>query len=132
MKKTYIFGIVLIAIAIAAIMSMVSDSTSYADFNVAAEQPSREFHVVGKLNKEKGLYYKPEINPNLFAFYLIDKDGIEKRVSYNGSKPQDFEKSEQIVVVGKMTGEEFQASGILMKCPSKYTNSSELKEITKS
>ena len=60
------------------------------------------------------------MNANLFGFYLIDNEGLEKKVLYNGSKPQDFERSEQIVVVGKMDGDEFHASQILMKCPSKY------------
>jgi cytochrome c-type biogenesis protein CcmE len=36
---------------------------------------------------------------------------------FNGSKPQDFEKSEQIVVVGKMLENgDFACSKILMKC----------------
>jgi cytochrome c-type biogenesis protein CcmE len=35
-------------------------------------------------------------------------------------KPQDFERSEQIVLTGKMRGEDFVASDMLMKCPSKY------------
>jgi len=41
---------------------------------------------------------------------------------FNGAKPQDFERSEQIVLTGKMKGDEFLASKILMKCPSKYVN----------
>ena len=47
------------------------------------------------------------------------------------SKPQDFEKSEQIVVIGKMEAGNFVASDILMKCPSKYNTSSEdMKAVT--
>lgn len=38
------------------------------------------------------------------------------------SVPQDIEKSEQIVLIGKMKGEEFHATEILMKCPSKYND----------
>ncbi|MNF07676.1 hypothetical protein D3C80_2079060 [compost metagenome] len=48
-----------------------------------------------------------------------------------GTKPQDFEKSEQIVLTGGMVGDEFHASKILMKCPSKYTDQEgEMKEFT--
>lgn len=36
------------------------------------------------------------------------------------AKPQDFERSEQVVLTGKMDGDEFVATEILMKCPSKY------------
>jgi hypothetical protein len=38
---------------------------------------------------------------------------------------QDFEKAERIVVVGKIKGEEFIASQVLMKCPSKYNKAGE-------
>ena len=41
-------------------------------------------------------------------------------VEYNGAKPRDIERSEKIVITGRMEGEVFKASKILMKCPSKY------------
>ena len=53
---------------------------------------------------------------------MKDSEGAERRVLLNSAPPQDFEKSEQIVVIGKMKGDDFHASGILMKCPSKYTD----------
>lgn len=129
MKKAHIIGIVIIAVAIAAIMSTVADSSTYASFAIAENNPGAEYHVVGLLNKEKELIYNPEKNTNLFSFYLIDNEGKERKVDFNGTKPQDFERSEQIVVVGKMDGDVFSASSILMKCPSKYNNSSEMKEV---
>jgi cytochrome c-type biogenesis protein CcmE len=128
MKKAHIVGIVIIAIAIAAILSTVADSSTYASFETAMKQPDREFHVVGKLNKEKEMSYNPTQNANLFTFFLVDNKGQELKVSYNGSKPQDFDKSEQIVVVGKCTDNEFKAASILMKCPSKYNDGTQLKE----
>ena len=48
--------------------------------------------------------------------------GQERKVVFTGTKPQDFERSEQIVLTGQMVGNEFKASSILMKCPSKYNN----------
>ena len=129
MKKTHIIGIVIIAIAIAAILSTVSDSSTYANFSTAIKNSGKEFHIVGKLNKDKGFEYNPQTNANLFSFFLIDNDGMEKKVLFNGAKPQDFEKSEQIVIIGKIDGDDFHASNILMKCPSKYSNpNEELKE----
>jgi cytochrome c-type biogenesis protein CcmE len=47
---------------------------------------------------------------------------MEREVLLNQAKPQDFDKSEQIVVVGKLSGDRFMATQILMKCPSKYNN----------
>jgi len=122
MKKSHIIALVLIAVAIAAIMSTLSDASTYASFSVAGENPNKTYHVVGKLNKEKPLEYNPRENANLFTFFLVDNDGKETKVVLDKSKPQDFEKSEQIVVIGKMEGNSFHASDVLMKCPSKYNN----------
>jgi cytochrome c-type biogenesis protein CcmE len=120
MKKIHIIAIVVIAVGLAVIVSTISNSSTYAPFREAIENEGKTYHVVGKLDKEKEFIYNPEQNANLFGFYLVDNEGTEKKVMYNGTKPQDFERSEQIVVIGKMEGDEFHASQILMKCPSKY------------
>ncbi|WP_395802846.1 cytochrome c maturation protein CcmE [Daejeonella sp.] len=120
MKKSSIAGILIIALAIGIIISTYADSSTYGSFNDAKESTS-ELHVVGQLNKEKELFYDPKQDANYFSFYMRDNEGRESKVVFNGSKPQDFERSEQIVLTGKMVGNEFHASKILMKCPSKYT-----------
>ena len=122
MKKLHIVLIIGIMIAIGAIISTVADSSTYVSFAEAALHPDDEFHVVGKLNKEKAFEYDPKVNANEFKFYLQDSLGVEKKVIFAGTKPQDFERSEKIVIVGKAKGDEFYASQILMKCPSKYNN----------
>jgi|SRR5690554_488832 len=121
MKKSSILGIVLIAVFIAIIISIYGDSSTYASFS-EAQKTEVELHVVGQLNKDKELIYNPTQNANYFSFYMLDEDGQERKVVFQGSKPQDFERSEQIVLTGKMVGEEFHASKILMKCPSKYND----------
>ncbi len=120
MKKSYIIGIVVIAAAFAIIVSTVSKSSTYADFGTAADHPGKVYHVVGTLNLDRPFEYDPEVNANIFGFFMKDNNGVEYKVLYNGTKPQDFEKSEQIVIIGKMKDEVFVASDILMKCPSKY------------
>ncbi len=120
MKKSAIFGLVIIAIAIAVIISVYSNSSTYGSFK-DAEATESELQVKGQLNKEKELYYDATTDANYFSFYMKDDDGQERKVVFTGTKPQDFERSEQIVLTGKMHGDEFRASKILMKCPSKYT-----------
>lgn len=120
MKKIHIVGIVVIAVAIGVIFTSLKNTSTYADFTEAVANPDKEFHVVGKLQKAQPLIYDPKTNPDEFIFTLVDNKGIEKRVVLHKSKPQDFERSEQIVIIGKMHGEEFHANDILMKCPSKY------------
>lgn len=119
MKKSSIILIVIIAIAIAMIMVIYTDSSTYSTFTEAKKQDT-ELYVVGVLNKEREMHYDPVKDANHFAFYMYDSDSTECRVVFKGTKPQDIERSEQIVLTGKMKGEEFHASKILMKCPSKY------------
>lgn len=122
MKKSHIIGIILIAVAIGAIFASLGDASTYASFSIAEKNEGKEFHVVGKLNKEKEMIYAPEKDPNLFVFYMKDSDSTERKVTLHQAKPQDFEHTEQIVAIGKCVGNEFHASSVLMKCPSKYVD----------
>ena len=119
MKKSSIILMAIIAIAIAMILVIYTDSSTYSTFTQAKEK-NTELYVVGVLNKEKDLMYDPVSDANLFSFYMYDNDSTECKVIFKGSKPQDIERSEQIVLTGKMEGDHFHASKILMKCPSKY------------
>src|SRR6476620_8989843 len=122
MKKLHILGIIVIAVAIGVIFVSLKNTSTYADFSEAIENPEKEYHVVGKLDKSQPQIYDPKINPDEFLFSMIDNKGVIKNVVLHKSKPQDFEKSEQIVLIGKMQGESFHANDILMKCPSKYND----------
>jgi cytochrome c-type biogenesis protein CcmE len=120
MKKSSIIGMIIIAMAIGVIVSTYADSSTYGSFT-DAQETQRELHVVGKLIKNKEMVYNPEVDANYFSFYMIDSKGKECKVEFTGTKPQDFERSEQIVLTGQMNDGNFQANKILMKCPSKYT-----------
>lgn len=125
MKRSHIIGILIIALAIGVIISTFADSSTYSNFSEAKEL-TEETHVVGTLVKEKALEYDPIKDANYFSFYMKDQQGKECKVIFLGTKPQDFERSEQIVLTGKMEVNQFAASKILMKCPSKY-NETEVK-----
>ncbi len=105
MKKIQIVGIIVIAVAIGVIFVSMRNTTSYADFTEATTNPDKEYHVVGKLDKNKPQIYNPKVNPDEFVFSMIDNKGVEKQVVLHKNKPQDFERSEQIVLIGKMQGE---------------------------
>lgn len=120
MKRSHIIAIVVIAIGATFMIASVSDSSSYADFAEAFENPGKEYHVVGTLDRTADIIYNPEDNPNLTGFTMIDNVGEKRVVWLNKSKPQDFERSESLVLIGKASGEEFHAADMLMKCPSKY------------
>ncbi len=122
MKKLHIVGIIVIAVAIGVIFTSLQSNASYSDFAEASQNPETEYHVVGKLNKSVPVQYDPKVNADECSFLMTDNKGLEKRVVLHKSVPQDMEKSEQIVLIGKMQGQEFHANEILMKCPSKYND----------
>ncbi|MDF7818762.1 cytochrome c maturation protein CcmE [Runella sp. MFBS21] len=131
MKKIHLFGLIVIAIAIGIIVSTYGNASTYSNFTEATEMAKEgetsDIHVVGKLKKDAsgqivGMKYDPVMDANHFEFVLVDTNKVEKRVVYLSPKPQDFDKSEQVVVIGKMQGDYFACNKILMKCPSKYTN----------
>ena len=120
MKKLHILAIIVIAVAIGVIFVSLKNTSTYADFAEALANPDKEYHVVGKLDKTQPQVYDPRVNPDEFLFTMVDNKGLAKQVVLHKSKPQDFDKSEQIVLIGKMAEGNFHANEILMKCPSKY------------
>ena len=131
MKKIHIIVLLLLAVTVGVILAMTGDYTTYANFVQAKSKSNKSVNVVGYLAKDKPLNYDPQKDPNFFSFTMLDKEGNEEKVVYKGSKPQDFERSEQLVVKGKVTGDVFAASEISMKCHSKYVNDEiTLKETT--
>lgn len=129
MKLTHILGIIVIALAIGIIVSTAGDASVYTTFSkaeaMAKDGDADMVHVVGKLPKNSSgkitdMLYNPQIDPNHFEFTLVDNENRPQRVVYSSPKPQDFDRSEQVVVIGAMQGDHFQCNKILLKCPSKY------------
>ena len=130
MKKTHIVGLILIAVAIGIIMITTGDASTYVGFDeaerIGQQDPTQKVHVVGKLKKDAqgkiiGLQFNPALDANRLRFIVEDSLGRENEVIYAAPKPQDFEKSEKIVLVGSMKADKiFYCDKILLKCPSKY------------
>jgi cytochrome c-type biogenesis protein CcmE len=123
MKTIHIVIIILVVVVVGVVISTISDSSTYVNFAEAARKPNKEFHVIGTLSPGKDLIYDAENNPNEFIFYMLDQDGVERKIVYHNSKPQDFERSEQVVIIGSMMNDSvFEAKSLLLKCPSKYND----------
>ena len=119
MKKIYIIAVLMIVASIVILTSAADDMSTYATF-ADADNSGQKVKIAGQLSKDKAMVYDPQVDPNYFSFYMKDTDGVERKVVLLGSKPQDFELSEQLVLTGKAGGDEFVATEMLMKCPSKY------------
>lgn len=127
MKKSHIFVVIIIAVAIGIIVATAGDASTYVSFDeayqLASNGSSKDIHVVGSLKKNEagevvGLI--PGADKVSFEFLLLDEKGREQNVFYNEPMPPDFLRSEKVVVIGKYKGDRFIASKILLKCPSKY------------
>ena len=119
MKKTHIILLVLIAVSIAVMISFMGDVTTYDTVTSAKEKPGKFVHLIAKM-EENSLQYDPIKNPNFLSFTAIDSLGNSIKVVYNNTKPTDIEKSERLVLKGKVQGDHFECKDILLKCPSKY------------
>ena len=127
MKKSHIIGIVAIAMAMGIILTTAGDASSYVTFEEAKRRGSNgdrsKIHVVGKLKKtesDEDTDIIPSADQLSFTFVMLDENEAEQKVFYPNPIPQDFDRSEQVVVVGFYQKDLFVADKILLKCPSKY------------
>ena len=127
MKKSHILVLVVIAAAIAIIVSTAGDASTYVTFDEAQSMwtsgNKKEIHVVGELKKDQSghiIGIEEGEDKVSFSFVMVDDNGREQKVTYNQPMPADFTRSEKVVVIGSYDDNNFMASKILLKCPSKY------------
>ena len=120
MKKTHIIILVGIAAVIVGLLAYSVDFSTYDTVSSAKQKQGKYVHLIAKLDKSLPIEYDPINNPNYLAFHAIDSLGGKTKVVYHNSKPTDLEKSERIVMKGKMEADHFECKEILLKCPSKY------------
>ncbi|MGW8122565.1 cytochrome c maturation protein CcmE domain-containing protein [Roseivirga echinicomitans] len=127
MKKSSIIGIIVIAIAIAIIISTQNSASSYVSFDVAKEMAekgsNKKIHVVGELKKNSAgqvVGVNPSDDKLSVSFVMLDDNNLEQTVYYNEPMPSDFLRSEKVVIIGSYRNDKFVADKILLKCPSKY------------
>lgn len=121
MKKTEIIILVCIAVSIAVLISFMGDLTTYETIASAKQKNGKAVKLVVSLVPNT-VEYDAIKNPNYLAFTAKDTLNNTVRVIYHDAKPTDMEKSERIVLNGKMQGNDFECKSILLKCPSKYKN----------
>ena len=120
MKKTHIILLLGIAGLIVGLISFSADFSTYDTIGSAKEKQGKFVHIIAKLDKTQPVEYDAVKNPNYLTFYAVDSLGGKTKVVFHNSLPADLEKSERLVMKGKMGNEHFECSDILLKCPSKY------------
>jgi cytochrome c-type biogenesis protein CcmE len=120
MKKMHVILLVLIAISIVALISYTGDLSSYETVASAKQKQGKFVNLIVKMDKTIPVDYDPIKDPNLLKFNVQDSLGGKISVVYHNTMPTDMEKSERLVLKGKVQGDVFECSAIVMKCPSKY------------
>ena len=120
MKKIHIVLLVVIAIAIAGLLTLTKDITTYDSIESAKKKEGKYVHLIAKLDRTQPFVYEPIKDPNYLSFYAVDSLGSRTQVVYRNSKPTELEHSDRVVLKGQMKGEVFECKEILLKCPSKY------------
>jgi cytochrome c-type biogenesis protein CcmE len=122
MKVTHIVILVLIAGAIAVLISYTGNLSSYETVESARQKEGKFVRLIAKVDKNSPIEYDAIKNPNFMVFTAVDTLGNKTKVLYHNAKPTDFEKSERLVLNGKMVNGQFECKDMLMKCPSKYNS----------
>ncbi len=120
MKTIHIIILVLIAAAIAVLVQYSGDLSTYETIASAKEKEGKFVNLIAKLDQKQPVEYDAVKNPNYLSFTAVDTLGNSIKVIYHDAKPTDMEKSERIVLKGKVKDGYFDCTSILLKCPSKY------------
>jgi cytochrome c-type biogenesis protein CcmE len=103
-----------------ALISYTGDLSSYETVASAKQKQGKFVNLIVKMDKSIPVDYDPVKDPNLLKFHVQDSLGGKISVVYHNTMPTDMEKSERLVLKGKVQGDVFECSAIVMKCPSKY------------
>jgi cytochrome c-type biogenesis protein CcmE len=108
-----------LGLLVAAVFFLSEDILSpYVPFREAMSGPDKYVQVIGRLDKSVPVIHRV----GEYSFTLIDKDGTKMSAVHRGTKPQNFEHTEQVVMLGRYRAGDalFEADKVLVKCPSKY------------
>ncbi len=128
MKNKYIFGGFIIVIFLGLMGYLFTQSNiQYEEDFAKVKQETKIVKATGQWVKEKN--YELNRQENTFSFYLQDAKGVEMKVMYHGSIPNNFESAVSVVVTGQYKNGQFHAKDILTKCPSKYEEEFEQEKV---
>ena len=117
MKPKVLIALILLAVAVFfGVTSFKKTMTPYIGFT-EARAASGLVQVNGVL-ADKDYVLKSE--EQYLRFRLKDPNGDVMPVEYRGVIPGNFDQAVSIVAIGQYQGDHFEASQLLVKCPSKY------------
>ena len=120
MKNIHIVLLVLIAGAIAVLISFLRTAATYETIAEAKDNPGRFVHVAVQLDKSVPVEYDAAKDANFLRFQAMDSSGQKMKVIYRQGQIPNLETSERLVLKGKYEKDHFECKEVQTKCPSKY------------
>jgi cytochrome c-type biogenesis protein CcmE len=120
MKKIHIILLVLIAGAIAVLVSFLQTAATYETIAGAKANPGKFVHVAAQLDTASALEYDELKDPNYLGFIARDSTGEKMKVIYRKGMIENLAISERLVLEGHFEKDHFECKRVQTKCPSKY------------
>ena len=120
--KVLVAAVVMVVGVIVGALNFMQSSVEYMDFD-AAQRQQKKAQVKGEWVRDMESGFDAE--KTQFSFYMKDENAKVVRVVLDGAKPNNFEIATGVVAKGKFEGDQFHATEVLTKCPSKYEGDSQ-------
>lgn len=131
MNKIHILFLVFVVAAISVLVSFMGSLATYDTIKTAKNNPGKFIHLVARIDRTKAIEYDAVKNPNYLSFTAIDSLGDAVKVVYLNAKPENLEITDRLVLKGSIREDYFDCKEILMKCPSKYKDNMNQKDLEK-
>jgi len=109
-------GAIIVAFLAYGATSFKTELTPYVDFEEAVST-GHHVQVAGSLVQGSTRY---DESSKKLLFSMVDENGRQLKVEYDGIKPGNFEDATQVVAIGAYQDGVFKTDQLLVKCPSKY------------
>lgn len=96
--------LVCIAIAIAGLLMLSTDYSTYDTVDSARQKQGKFVHLIAKLDKSAPMEYDPANNPNYLSFIAVDSLGSKTKVVYRNTKPANWSIVKELFCRAKCRG----------------------------
>lgn len=113
--------IVLVGAAITTFLSFSQATVKHVTIAEAMASPGKTVQVPGQILKETVSFRIHDKQPEL-RFVIVDMQGGSQRMTvvYRKPRPENFHNATSVEAIGQYKDGVFEASTLLVKCPSKY------------
>lgn len=113
-----VLSVVLALLGMAGVLyALVANASPYGTFAEAKANSHTNMHVAGDILKQSVVH---DIRAGVTRFEMKDETGAVQAVVYKGAPPANMGEASKVVAIGGFKDGHFNATGLLVKCPSRY------------